>query len=123
MKKYLNRDLHKLSNWLISNKISLNTSKTELLIFRHPKKKINYNLRIKLNGKLFCPSNHVKYLGVYIDSNLNWNYQTNILASKLTRSIRMLSKIRHYVTTETLKSIYYAIFSSHLSDGEDSGDE
>ena len=29
----------------------------------------------------------------------------------------MLSKIRHYVPLEELKSIYYAIFSSHLTYG------
>ena len=114
MKKYLNLDLRNLSNWLSSNKISLNASKTELLIFRHPK---TYNLKVKLNGKLLRPSNYVKYLGMYIDSNLNWNFNTNVLASKLSRSIGMLSKIRHYVSAETLRSIYFAIFSSHLSYG------
>ena len=114
MKKYLNIDLINLSKWLNANKISLNVSKTELLIFRHPKKKMNYNLKIKLDGKYLQPSNFVKYLGMYIDSNLNWNHNTKILASKLSRSIGMLSKIRHYVNIETLKSIYFAIFSSHL---------
>ena len=54
---------------------------------------------------------------MYIDPNLNWNYNTKILASKLSRSIGMLSKIRHYVNNETLRSIYFAIFSSHLSYG------
>ena len=117
MKKYLNRDLINLSNWLAANNISLNASKTELLIFRHPNKIINYNLKVKLNGKLLRPTNHVKYLGTYIDSHLNWNYNTNILAAKLSRSLGMLSKIRHYVNPETLRSIYFAIFSSHLSYG------
>ena len=117
MRKYLNVDLRNLSNWLSANKISLNVSKTELLLFRHPNKNINYKLKIKLNGKLLHPSNYVKYLGVYIDPSLNWNFNTNILAAKLTRSIGMLSKIRHYVNRETLKSIYFAIFSSHLTYG------
>ena len=84
MKKYLNFDLRNLSNWLNANKISLNASKTELLLFRHPKKIINYNLKVKLNGKLLRPCNWVKYLGMYIDSNLNWNFNTNVLAAKLS---------------------------------------
>ena len=41
MKKYLNTDLKNISNWLNANKIFLNASKTELLIFGHPKKKLN----------------------------------------------------------------------------------
>ena len=96
MKKYLNRDLKNLTNWLNANKISLNASKTELLLFRHPNKNVNYYLKAKLNGKLLKPSQYVKYLGMYIDPYLNWNHNTKILASKLARSLGMLSKIRHY---------------------------
>ena len=117
MKKYLNYDLHNLSKWLNANMISLNSSKTELLLFRHPNKSVNYNLKVKINGKLIRPSKVVKYLGLYIDSNLNWNFNTKILAAKLSRSIGMLAKVRHYVDSDTLKSIYYAIFHSHLSYG------
>ena len=40
-----------------------------------------------------------------------------ILATKLSRAIRMLSKIRHYVPKDTLCSIYYGIFSSLLTYG------
>ena len=47
----MNWDLKKLYNWLIANKISLNNDKTEVLLFRHPNKTINYNLKLKLNGK------------------------------------------------------------------------
>ena len=39
LQKQLNLDLPSLCNWLKANKISLNASKTELLIFRHPNKK------------------------------------------------------------------------------------
>jgi len=117
LKKYLNFDLKNLSKWLKANMISLNTSKTELLLFRHPNKNINYNVKAKINGKLIKPSKFVKYLGVYIDPNLNWKYNTKILASKLSRAVGMLSKIRHYVNKKTLKSIYFAIFDSHLSYG------
>ena len=37
--KYVNLDLKFLCNWLKANKISLNVSKTELIIFRDPRKK------------------------------------------------------------------------------------
>ena len=40
LQKQLNMDLRNLCNWLKANKISLNASKTELLIFRHTNKKI-----------------------------------------------------------------------------------
>ena len=117
LKKHINLDLRFLCKWLGANKISLNASKTELLLFHHHRKEINYDLKIKINGKRLWPSNHVKYLGITIDCHLNWNQQINLLASKLSRAIGMLSKIRHYVQNNMLRSIYYAIFSSLMTYG------
>ena len=52
LQKNLNSDLRNLSTWLKANKISLNASKTELIIFRHPSKIVNYcDLKIKIEGK------------------------------------------------------------------------
>ena len=98
IKKQLNLDLRNLNNWLKANKISLNASKTELLIFRHPNKKINYDLKIKIDGKRLIPSKYIKYLGIVIDEHLNWNYHVDTLAPKLARAIGMLMKVRHLCT-------------------------
>ena len=117
LQKQLNYDLRQLSNWLKANKISLNCSKTELILFRHPNKPINYDLRVKINGKKLIASNYVKYLGIYLDSHLNWSYHVDCLSTKLTRASGMLSKIRHYVSATTLRNIYFGIFSSLLTYG------
>ena len=101
LQKHLNLDLRSLKKWLKANKIRLNASKTELLIFRHPNKPINYNLKIKIDGKKIIPSKYVKYHGILIDSHLNWEFQSEILSTKLTQAIGMLSKIRHYVPYDT----------------------
>ena len=63
---------------------------------------------------MITPTDHIKYLGVYLNSTLSGKYHCEILTNKLKRSDGMLSKIRHYVPKEELKSIYYAIFSSHM---------
>ena len=115
LKKHLNMDLKQLCNWLKANKISLNCSKTEYMIFRHPNKQINYDLKIKINGKRLVPSKCVKYLGIILDPHLNWSFHVDSLATKLTRAAGMLSKIRHYVPENTLRSIYFGIFSSLLT--------
>ena len=62
LQKYINLDLKNLCNWLKANKISLYAGKTELVIFRHPNKKINFEFKIKINGKKIYESNYVKYL-------------------------------------------------------------
>ena len=117
LKKHLNYDLRFLNNWLSANKISLNTGKTELLLFHRAGKVLDYDLKIKLNGKRLIPSKYVKYLGILIDCHLNWNYQVSTLSAKLSRANGMLSKIRHFLPENTLKSVYYATFSSLMNYG------
>ena len=115
--KQINLDLKALYKWLLANKISLNCSKTELIIFKKAGSLQKYNLRIKLNGHRIFPSDSIKYLGIKLDSTLSGSAHFSFLSSKLRRANGLLSKIRHYVPLEQLKSIYYAIFSSHLSYG------
>ena len=117
MQKQLNIDLKLLCNWLLANKISLNSKKTEMIIFQKPGLKINWDWNIRLNGyKLTC-SDQIKYLGIYLDKYLNGHYQTKLVIQKLARSLGMLSKVRHYVSNIDLKNIYHAIFESHLRYG------
>ena len=117
IQKYVNFDLKFLCNWLKANKISLNASKTELIIFRDPRKKSSHELKIKIDGKKLFPSKFVKYLGVLIDCHLSWHAHEIELNAKLSRAIGMLCKIRHFVKYETLCMIYYGIFSSILMYG------
>ena len=48
---YINIDLKNLTNWLNTNKISINVIKTELVIFKYKKKKLGCPMKIKLNRK------------------------------------------------------------------------
>ena len=70
-----------------------------------------------MNGHKIIPSQYIKYLGVLVDNHLNGNIHCNILSKKLRRANGMLCKARHFVPHEELKSIYSAIFSSHLTYG------
>ena len=51
IQKQINLDLKSLCKWLRANKISLNTSKTELILFRDPRKKSSHELKVKIDGK------------------------------------------------------------------------
>ena len=56
----------------------------------------------------------MKYVGVLLDSHLEWKYHVNDLSAKLSRAVGMFAKIRYYVSTNTLNMIYHGIFSSLL---------
>ena len=113
--KQVNIELKNLTKWLNANKLCLNVSKTELIIFKPSKKVIDFDLKFQLNGKQLYPTNSAKYLGVKIDNKLNWNEHINDVAIKLNRANVMLYKTRDYVNEKTLRSIYYAIFDSYIN--------
>ena len=60
--KLVNHDMEQLNNWLSANKISLNVEKTELVIFKSPRKVLSDEIKIKLTRKRLYQSNSVKYL-------------------------------------------------------------
>ena len=99
LNKLLNIDLKNLTNWLNANKISLNVSKTELIIFKPKRKPLDLNMEIKLNGKRLHPTDSVRYIGVKTDSKLNWNSHVNAIATKLNRENAMLYKVRDFVNS------------------------
>ena len=104
-----------LSNWLNANKMLLNVSKTELIVFKPRMKKIDFDLKLKLNGKRLYPTKSVKYLGIKIDESLTWKKHINNIAIKLNPANAMLYKVREFVNTRVLKLIYHAIFDCHLN--------
>ena len=72
LKNQINHDMKHLNNWLSVNKISLNVEKTELVIFKSPRKVLLDEIKIKLSGKRLYPSNSVKHLDIKIDRFLHW---------------------------------------------------
>ena len=113
--KVVNKELKFLAQWLNANKISLNVAKTEVVIFTRKKMQLDCDLNLKLCVKKLKPSNYVRYLGINLDEYFNWSTHINHLSQKLVKANAMLCKLRHFINVATIKSIYYAIFHSHLS--------
>ena len=109
-----NEAIFSVVNWLRANKISLNTKKTKIIIFKTKYQNHLKKLGFNVDGEILPPSKTVKYLGVVFDENLSFKPHHTYLKTKLSRSIGMLAKIRHFVNFNTVNSIYHAIFSSHL---------
>ena len=113
--KGVNKDLKFLIQWIHANKIFLNVAKMEVIIFRRKKKQLDFDLNLKIYEKKLQTSRYVKYLGIYLDEYFDWSPHVNHLSQKLVNAKAMLCKLCHYVNVATIKSIYYAIFHSHLS--------
>ena len=108
LSKQVSKDLSNLSNWLRTNKLSLIVKKTELVIFRPRKLKIDHNFKFRLDGKRLVPAHSVKYLGV--DEHLLWNKQIAHIKMRLNRAIGILSKLQINANVNILKTAYYSLF-------------
>ena len=56
-------------------------------------------------------------VGLIIDYNLNWKKHTHEVAKKISRGIGILSKLRHFVTTDILNQLYYSLVYPFLTYG------
>ena len=112
----LNQDLKSLNNWLLANKISLNSTKTELIYFRKQNLPIP-DLNIRLNGIKLQPVSEVKYVGLIIDEHMSFKSHIRTLNAKLKRANNLIAISRHYVPKKLLTQIYYGQFYSHLTYG------
>ena len=113
--KHINHDLKLLTTWLRANRISLNTRKTENLLFRpKSKRNITKHLNFRISGQYIARTTQVKYLGLTMNEHLDWDLYFSQLKKKLNRGIGLLSKIRHFTPKHLLKTLYVSLFNSNL---------
>ena len=115
--KHINHDLKLTVQWLRANRISLNVAKTEIIIFQPKNKKIEKVMNFRLSGQKITPTTHTRYLGVILDQHLLWEQHLKMLKQKLSRANGLLSKIRYFTSPNLLRTIYFAIFESHIRYG------
>ena len=69
--------------WLKANKISLNPTKSEIVIFRPKHKNITKHMNLRISDQRVHLSSKVRYLGVVLQENLEWEQHLNTLTPKL----------------------------------------
>ena len=77
IEKTVNKELQKLYLWLNINRLSLNVTKINFIIFHPYNKPLKQHITLKINNKAIMEKDNIKYLGVIIDSRLNWKNHIN----------------------------------------------
>ena len=112
----VNNELSNIHEWLCANRLSLKTDKTNYILFHTVQKHITDPFSLKPNNKQINQKKCIKYLGVLIDSHLNWKEHILNLSKKLSKSIGIICKLRHFVgNIQTLIKLYYAIVYPFLT--------
>lgn len=110
----INCDLILIESWLNINQLKMNISKSNYIIFDKNK---NYNdiPLVHLNNEIFERVYETKYLGLYIDSKLNWKNNVNHIVKKISSINFALYRVRYYIHKNALWNIYYAHILSHIN--------
>ena len=109
----INDNLYSVSNWLNANKLVLNTGKTKYMIFSY-RNSFSFP-SIQFNGTDIECVRSMKYLGVILDNNLNFNLHIDMISSKLSKSVGILTRVGNYLPSGTMLSLYYSIVHPFLS--------
>ena len=119
----VNIELCKLYNWLTFNKLTLNISKSNFVIFHPKQKKPNYKPKICLfdNEKneytTLESKEYIKYLGILIDKNLTWKHHIDTVSLKISKTVGLLPKLRHFVPRQILLKIYQSLIYPYITYG------
>ena len=112
---FLNSELQNIDIWMKSNKLSVNISKTNYLIFRPRQRKINTNLSLQYDNQTLSQKQNIKFLGVYIDENLSWKTHINYICKKIAKSVGIIYRSRYLLSSATKLSLYYTLIYPYLT--------
>ena len=113
---HLNEDLENINEWLISNKLTLNMTKTEYMLIgsRQRLNTLSDNPSFEINGIPLDRVSTTKSLGVLLDENLTWSSHINKMTKRIASGIGAIKRLRSFVSLETLHVIYQALIQPHF---------
>ena len=79
---HLESEINKVRDWMIANKLTLNTSKSNPLIINPKQNAAQYELSINSKPGIIRSVYQAKYLGVILDSNLNFRKAIEIVGNQ-----------------------------------------
>ena len=101
----------------------MNIKKTNFVIFRPAQRKLTYHPKMMIfdndqnkNVALECKE-FVRYLGIIIDNNLSWKHHIDHVAIKMSRTVGLICKLRHFLPRRTLLTIYRSLVAPYLTYG------
>ena len=88
----LNNELSKISDWLSSNKLSLNIKKSKFIVFHTAQKGVSYPV-LKLNNVVIEMASQFNFLYVILNSRLKWDKHIAHISLKISRASDVLFRL------------------------------
>ena len=113
LEKIITKEMSKIKTWFDTNKLSLNLSKTKLMLFGNCRK--NTEIHININGVEIERVYENKFLGIIIDERFSWKSHITHVQSKLSRSIYVLNKVKLVLDQKSLRILYCSLVLPYLN--------
>ena len=110
----MNTEVNRIVVWLKSNKLTLNTSKTFYMVFHRGRRKLHGNFDLCIDNVKIKETLTMKYLGVIIDSKLNWISHITYVKNKVAKGIGIIRRARQCVSKKTLTNLYHTFIFPYL---------
>lgn len=111
----INKELDNVNNWLMSNKICINAGKTNFISFSY---RLDINMPpIQIGLASISEVNNTKFLGIYLDSHLDYKKHIEFISVKLSKSLGIIRKLSFYLPFEILKMLYSSLILPYLNYG------
>ena len=109
-----NNCLLDIYHWCSSNKLTINIEKTCYTVFCPKSSEIVNSLDIIIGNNKVVFTSSCKYLGIIIDSKLNWKEHIDSVYKKLIKFSSIFYKIRELLPYQCLKLLYYSFIHCHI---------
>ena len=97
-----NQELKNIKLWMVSNGLTLHSSKTQALSIAPFIHKSSPSLSLNLCNNIVNITNTAKYLGMLIDDQLSFKSHINFLEKKWTRSVGIMAKLSYHFPPNAL---------------------
>lgn len=110
----MNRNLQKLSNWLVVNKLKLNVAKTKWMAINTRNEPSTDGVSLQMDGGVLENVKLMKYLGVVLDNKLNMKEHVKYVGKKVARKIYLFGRLAKFFTLTTKVNVYKTIIQPHF---------
>lgn len=106
--------IHLFNKWCRTNSLIMNVDKTQVIRFRLRDSSSVSPLVLSTQGGALRSLECIRFLGLYVDEFLRWNFHIEHLAKKLNRSFYAIHRLKHSLPMDALINIYYGMVNCHL---------
>ena len=111
----LNIELEGVHSWLKSNRLTLNVNKTKYMLFSKRKHNLPGEINLRINNNDIQSVTEFNFLGLYLNSKLNWDTHINVIGKKISRAVGIIKKLQLIFPQKILISLYNTLILPHIN--------